>query len=105
MTATAVLIPIDEGPRPRSGVVVFEVEALHARDCSTGDGGGHYEIDPAVEGAVEDNELWLSVSTDASGVGTAEVASPHLARAEAQSVVIHDNDEAGTRLACFDLEP
>jgi hypothetical protein len=51
------------------------------------------------------NEIWLSLTTDASGAGmqTASVTT-HLARPEAGSIVIHDNDSMGTRLACIDLK-
>lgn len=75
---------------------------VHDRDCASGDGGGHYKIDYGVMGAEEANELWLPVTTDAAGAGQSMVMSDHLARAEAQALVVHAPD--GTRLACIDLD-
>ena len=74
---------------------------LHTDACAVANGGGHYLIDPAV-GALEANELWPILSTDASGSATAEVtAVGHVLRPEAQSVVVHG--DGGARLLCLDL--
>jgi hypothetical protein len=74
---------------------------VHNLPCSVQDGGGHYKFDSAVADPVETNEIWLKLSTDGSGAGTDTVWVDHLARSEAQSIVIHDADK--NRLACYDL--
>jgi len=74
---------------------------IHNLPCSVQDGGGHYKFDGSVADPVETNEIWLKLATDASGGGTDTVWVDHLARSEAQSLVIHDADK--NRLACFDL--
>lgn len=78
---------------------------VHNQDCSIGSGGTHYKIDPSVAETEEANEIWLPVTTDVTGEGTSEVTVSHLARADGMSLVIHDNDDSGTRLACIDLRP
>lgn len=74
---------------------------VHNLPCSVQDGGSHYKFDTAVADPVETNEIWLTLSTDASGAATDNVWVNHLARGEAQSIVIHDADK--NRLACYDL--
>jgi hypothetical protein len=76
---------------------------VHALPCAIAAGGGHYKIDPARTDPAEDNEIWLALAADGGGdaYDAAEVA--HTARAEAQSIVIHDPAD-GARLACIDLE-
>jgi hypothetical protein len=75
---------------------------VHNQPCSEGNGGGHYKIDTAVSGAVETNEIWLNFTADADGNGSVSNSADHLARPEAQSIVLHDTD--GARLACIDLD-
>ena len=77
---------------------------VHAQPCAMEFGGPHYQIDPMVMEVLEENEIWpnVTIGPDGSGRGTALVE--HLARPEAQSVVIHDPDD-GERLACADLNP
>jgi hypothetical protein len=75
---------------------------LHALPCSVLDGGGHYKIDPNGADGTEENELWLDLRADAAGALKRTVGIPHLARADAQSVVVHD--EASNKLVCADLE-
>lgn len=75
---------------------------VHDLPCGIKDGGGHYLMDPAA-GAGETNELWLPLATDGDGIGWGETAVVHLARPEAQSLVIHDPAD-NARLACIDLE-
>ena len=68
-------------------------------------GGGHYKLDPSVEGTDEANEMWLTLSTDIDGNASSEIiAEGHTARPEAQSVVVHDPQDASIRLACADLQ-
>ena len=75
---------------------------VHDRPCHIAAGGGHYKIDPLIATPVETNELWLKVLTDVNGAGTNTILANHLARPEAQSIVIHDPIDAA-RLACVDL--
>jgi hypothetical protein len=80
------------------------VAHVHALPCAVGAGGGHYKIDPLNTGTVEANELWPAFGGDASA-GSASITSSHVARADAQSVVIHRTD-LGTpapKVACADL--
>ncbi|MCM2280613.1 MAG: hypothetical protein NDI61_02065 [Bdellovibrionaceae bacterium] len=76
---------------------------VHDRPCHISGGGGHYKIDPSVTTAVESNEIWPHVMTGADGAGSATVVVEHLARPEAQSIVIHDPADSG-RLACVDID-
>jgi hypothetical protein len=77
---------------------------VHETDCSVADGTGHYKIDYDVGTTEEANELWLPVTTDGAGDGSSSyTVDDHIARAEAQSIVIHDDDSA-ERYACIDLE-
>jgi hypothetical protein len=75
---------------------------VHDLPCSNADGGSHYKLDPSVTDALEENEMWLPLTTDADGSGDADLLVGHTPRPEAQSVVIHGAD--GVRLACIDLE-
>lgn len=77
---------------------------VHEQSCLTG-GGAHYRIDPAVQGVRADNEIWPTVTTAADGKGWGTVRVPHVARSDARSIVIHENDPNGTRIACVDLTP
>ena len=81
------------------------VESVVDGNTATQSGGGHYKIDPTMTTAMQSNEIWLSLMTDATGAGMQMVSiTNHLARPEAASIVIHDTDTAGTRLACIDLK-
>ena len=75
---------------------------VHALPCSVQDGGPHYKIDPNIAETLAVNELWLTLDTGNLGAAATSVRSEHLARAEAQSIVVHDTDRA--RLVCIDLE-
>jgi Cu-Zn family superoxide dismutase len=78
---------------------------VHELSCASSGGGSHYKIDPTVTMAMETNEIWLSLTTDGSGAGMKTTSvTTHLARPEAGSIVIHDSDTMGTRLACIDLK-
>ncbi len=89
-----------EGLKPSEEYYVH----VHDEPCSVlPPGGGHYKNDYAEAMAVESNEIWLNFTSDAAGKGEAMVSSNHVARAEAQSMVIHGNDVAKTRLACIQL--
>ena len=58
---------------------------IHNQPCIFGNGGGHYKIDPAVEVAVADNEIWPRVFTNADGIGRADIEVAHVARGDALS--------------------
>ena len=74
---------------------------VHNLPCSVQDGGGHYKFDNSVADPVDTNEIWLNLASDAAGAASDTVWVDHLARSEAQSLVIHDADK--NRMACFDL--
>lgn len=76
---------------------------VHDRPCNVGDGGGHYKVDTAATEAAEANEMWLTATTGADGSAMRQISVQHLARADAQAVVVHAPD--GERLACIDLAP
>ena len=78
---------------------------VHDMPCDVNAGGGHYKIDRSVTGTVEANEIWptVNVGLDGKGWGKAEVV--HVARVDAHSIVIHEPDVGGTRIACIDLRP
>jgi hypothetical protein len=76
---------------------------VHNQPCSVENGGGHYMIDPAGEADLEENEMWLYLSADDTGAASDSMWIEHLARSEAQSVVIHDPTDKA-RLACIDLQ-
>jgi hypothetical protein len=78
---------------------------VHEFSCATQSGGGHYKRDPSMMMAAESNEIWLNLMTDGNGAGMKTTTiMDHLARAEAASIVVHDNDMNNTRLACIDLK-
>lgn len=52
---------------------------------------------------MEDNELWLDLAVTEAGVAATSAWFPHLARSDAQSIVVHDPTD-GARLTCIDLE-
>lgn len=76
---------------------------VHASPCDVMAGGPHYKIDTAVMETEPDNEIWPNATADAAGamaMGTATV--DHIARFDAQSMVVHDPD-TNDRLLCADL--
>ena len=78
---------------------------VHEFSCANQSAGGHYEIDPTMM-AGQSNEIWLPIMmTDGNGAGSAMVSiTNHLARPEAASIVVHDNDTNKTKLGCIDLK-
>jgi hypothetical protein len=76
---------------------------VHDQPCAFASGGDHYKIDYAVDGAVASNELWLDLTSNDAGAGLQDASINHVARAEAQSIVVHAMDK--TRLGCIDLKP
>ncbi|MBI4815511.1 MAG: hypothetical protein HY791_04605 [Deltaproteobacteria bacterium] len=75
---------------------------VHASPCATESGGPHYKIDPGVMAAEEGNELWPNVTMTGPNAGMGTKTTTHIARFEAQSVVVHHPDTA-KRLLCADL--
>lgn len=75
---------------------------VHALPCSVSEGGGHYKFDKAVADPVETNEIWLKLTTDGAGNATDTAWVNHLARSDAQALVIHDADK--NKVACIDLD-
>ena len=76
---------------------------VHREPCRTG-GGAHYKIDDSISEEIRENEIWPMFMADAAGNATGtDVALGHLARPEAQSIVIHDPSDKA-RLACADLD-
>jgi hypothetical protein len=75
---------------------------VHALPCALNDAGGHYKIDPTVATAEAGNELWPALVADE----TTMLESTHLARPDAQSIVIHRAVSGGgsaPKVACADL--
>ncbi len=81
------------------------MHAVHVHDspCSVNDGGAHYKIDRSITDTLESNEIWVPITTSANGAATDVVIVQHLARPDAQSLVIHDPTD-GARLACIDFD-
>lgn len=76
---------------------------LHALPCDINQGGGHYKIDPSIEDTVPENEIWPSFTTGDAGVGVADLWVDHRVRGDALSVVVHDPNADGAKMACADL--
>ena len=75
---------------------------VHEKRCADDEGGGHYKIDPTVMGAVEANELWPNATPNGTmAMGTA--MTPHIARYDAWSMVVHD-PVTRDKLLCADLK-
>jgi Cu/Zn superoxide dismutase len=77
---------------------------VHGLPCSVDDGGPHYKIDPEEADTLEENELWLTLATNAEGEGSAQASFEHTARADARALVIHEPED-NARLVCIDLAP
>ncbi|HKJ55732.1 MAG TPA: hypothetical protein VJ978_07065 [Nitriliruptoraceae bacterium] len=76
---------------------------VHNAPCSSNPpGGGHYQ--DVVGGAVDAvNEIWPGFTTNDDGVGNGSAVHGHVARDDAQAVVIHWPQDSAVRLACLDL--
>jgi hypothetical protein len=109
MTSSATLTRnLDETTRVELSISDSSPDTLHPvhvhdRPCSIDTGGGHYKRDRSVAETLEENEIWIPVTTDESGAASAEILVEHLARPDAQALVIHDEAD-GERLACIDLD-
>lgn len=76
---------------------------VHNQPCSFAPpGGSHYQHD--VTGAVDAvNEMWPVITTGRNGSGIGHAWHEHLARPDAQSIVVHYPPNTSIRLACADL--
>lgn len=94
-------------------IVDLHVEGLHPNEkypthvhnlpCVEKGGGGHYQHEKG--GKVDDvNEIWLTFTANASGSGSSQAEHGHVARPDAQSIVIHDSTPDKARIACIDLK-
>jgi hypothetical protein len=70
--------------------------------CALRNGRNHYMIDPAVTPSGKANEIWLDLTASNMGAGTQTVSVSHLARPEAASIVVQNNN--GAFRACVDLK-
>lgn len=110
LSATASIVRRKDGSTratlQASGLMASQVYPVHvhAQSCALENGGPHYKLDASVTDTVETNELWLNITADASGNGSAEIEADHLARPEAQAIVIHAAEDNTKRLACIDLQ-
>jgi hypothetical protein len=107
ITGTALMVRSSSGTKVWTQVVGVGLNAnstygshVHNLPCALG-GGGHYKIDPTEPTTIEANEIWPILHTDQDGIGYGFAESTHIARVEAQSIVVHASD--GTRIACADL--
>jgi hypothetical protein len=77
---------------------------VHALPCRSNNAGGHYKLDPTVEGTEEANEIWPTLTSNGDGVARTEVSlEGHVARPDAQSIVIHDPNADNAKMVCADL--
>lgn len=75
---------------------------VHQKPCAVDAAGGHYKVDASQAAATAANEIWISLTSDASGAATSIITAPHIARPDAMSIVIHDPTDS-SKLACADL--
>lgn len=75
---------------------------VHNLPCEFDNGGGHYLLDPDMADD-ENNGIWLPFTTDDAGTGFATAIVDHTARGDALSVVVHDPNNGGTKMACGDI--
>ncbi len=79
------------------------VSHVHLFPCSVTEAGGHYELDPSLKAGEEKNEIWFTIPANQTSFKT-DITIPHIARADAQSVVIHQMVDGGMpKLSCADL--
>lgn len=77
---------------------------IHALPCAVTTAGGHYKIDTTISATQESNELWVPLGDTSTGSASGTVNFAHVARTDAQSMVIHRIDGANAlKVACADL--
>lgn len=74
---------------------------VHQAACGTGDADGHFRFDPSGP-ATPPNEIWLSFTTNAAGIGNSNATAAATAGPNAVSVVVHA-PITNAKLACADL--
>lgn len=79
------------------------VAHVHDQPCNVKAGGGHYKLDRAVADVIDTNEMWVTLDAGADGTASQTEMFTALARADAQSVVIHEPVNA-KRISCIDLQ-
>lgn len=78
---------------------------VHEEVCnSPSNGGPHFRIDETKPYS-EENEIWPTFTTDADGVGTAEITTEQRVGAKTKSIIVHDPNNSALRLGCADLKP
>jgi len=87
---------------PDTGSLVDYGSHVHNLPCSVENGGGHYKLDPMEDTTIESNEMWVGFTTRHPFKVVRKNFS-FTARADAQSIVLHDPDTGG-RAACIDLD-
>lgn len=76
---------------------------VHEQPCTQDKGGGHYKLDPTIADVDAANEIWPAATANTAGDSASGSAStPHIARAKARSVVVH-NPVDNSKLLCADL--
>lgn len=73
---------------------------VHQAACAAGDADGHFKFDP-LGAATPPNEIWLSFTTNAAGIGNSNAVALARAGSNAVSVVVHA--PGGAKIACADL--
>lgn len=73
---------------------------VHKAACAAGDADGHYKFDPSGP-ADSNNEIWMSFTSDADGVGQGRAMADRTAGPTAVSVVVHA--PGGAKIGCADL--
>ena len=74
---------------------------VHQAACGTGDADGHFGFDPSGP-ATPPNEIWLSFTTNAAGIGNSHAIALGTAGPNAVSVVVHA-PITNAKVACADL--
>lgn len=82
---------------------------VHSQTCANAEGGPHYKQNADVTEVTPSaaNEMWIMLMANATGHADYKLIVPHVARADALAVVIHNPDAmvpaAQNRIACADL--
>ncbi|WP_084037298.1 superoxide dismutase family protein [Haloechinothrix halophila] len=97
----------DEGTTVTIDVEGLQPEAaymshLHAQPCAEDDGGPHFRFDE--KGSEKPpNEVHIAFTADADGAANTTVSNDNPNSEGAKSIVLHLDDEDGTKFACADL--
>lgn len=94
---TTVTIDVD-GLQPDAAYMAH----LHAQPCAEDDGGSHFMYDEKGE-EVPPNEVHIAFTADAEGAVSTTVSNDNPNSEGAKSIVLHLDDEDGTKFACADF--